>query len=214
MILVLGDFGYWEHREEGVLFLDGLNIIAEEMEMPIVWLDGNHENHVMLREKYFDQPRDPHGWIPIRPWIAHSPRGNIFTIGSKKIATFGGAWSIDRGHRTFGKSWWIEEVIYQDEVDAMPTEHFDVILTHDVPTQVDMRAVAAIQGGTFSIIPAAEKNRKMLDQVARKCTPDQIFHGHYHVAYTQMVDFDHGVVRVEGLNCDGSGAMSWTVLDI
>lgn len=214
-ILQLGDMGYWEHSEAGVLFLDQVNTLCEDAHLPLIWLDGNHENHVMLRKTYFnDSHLTDEGFYQIRPNIFHSPRGNIFNIGNVKFCTFGGAWSIDRAFRTIGKSWWWEEEIDWSEVDAMKREHVDVLLTHDVPTFVDMNAATVRYCYNFHTIPEAEKNRKKLDKVAAKCTPDYIYHGHYHVDYEQLVDFPHGVVRVEGLSCDGSGPRSWTVLEL
>lgn len=214
-LIVLGDFGYWEHSAEGVKFLDQVNTLCGDAHLPLIWLDGNHENHTLLRKTYFnDNYLTEEGFYTIRPWIFHSPRGNIFNIGSVKFCTFGGAWSIDRAHRTIGKSWWWEEEIDWKEVDAMPTEHVDILLSHDVPTFVDMNTVAVVNGGHFRTIPEAEKNRKKLDKVVEKCTPNYIYHGHYHVDYEQLVDFPHGVVRVEGLSCDGSGPHSWTVLEL
>ncbi len=214
-ILQLGDFGYWEHTQGGVQFLDNVNHMCELSSMPLIWLDGNHESQLMLRKVYFNEAhRTDQGFYTIRPFIFHSPRGNIFTIGDVKFCTFGGAWSIDRGRRTIGKSWWWEEEIDWAEVNAMKREHVDVLLTHDVPTFVDMSAVALVNGGQFHIIPEAEKNRKKLDRVVEKCTPRYIYHGHYHVDYKQHVTFPHGEVYVEGLNCDGSGPRSWTVLEL
>ena len=43
--------------------------------------------------------------------------------------------------------------------------------------------------------------------------PKEGFAGHYHVRYTEDVNFGYGRTRVMGLNCDGTGSDSWIIIE-
>lgn len=104
-IFQLGDFGYWEHGDDGS-FLDKCNAIAGDYGMPIYWLDGNHENHTWLRERYInntDVPRDEYGFVRIRKHLFHAPRAHTWTWNGVKFMALGGAYSVDKDWRLSGE---------------------------------------------------------------------------------------------------------------
>lgn len=97
LILQMGDFGYWEHQEDGKRFLDKLSKHLVRRGMEMWWFDGNHENHPMLWEKY--KPSGPNGFCEIRPNLWYIPRGSVFNLGHVRCVVMGGAFSIDKGSR-------------------------------------------------------------------------------------------------------------------
>lgn len=210
-IVQLGDFGYWEHKQGGGEFLDLVSELAQTHDVPFYWIDGNHENHTKLRKEYASE----NTFWTIRNGLFYIPRGTRFTWGGTRFMGFGGAYSIDRGWRKIGESWWWEEEITDEEVEAAiaDPEPIDVLLSHDVPSGVDMRLMMARRGFDYKNIPASEKGRMQLRKVVNAVRPSHVFHGHYHVNYRQEVDYGYGPVKVTGLNCDESGTESIYVLD-
>lgn len=214
VIFNLGDFGYWEHMKGGPEFLEVVSSFAVENMIPFCWLDGNHENHPLLRRTYQDM-KTPDGFWEIRKYLFYAPRGHRFEWDGVKFMTYGGAFSIDRGYRKIGVSWWWEEEIDPTHVDETiaDTRPIDILLSHDVPNGVDIQGVMSIKGKNFRPIKEAVSGRLQLERLVKALQPKEIFHGHYHVRYTQIVDFGYGNVRVTGLDCEQTYQDSWIVLD-
>lgn len=222
-IFVCGDFGYWEHTPAGVTFLEKLDEVAGLAGVPVYWLDGNHENHTLLRSSYRKRLNNEGFWT-IRPNIFYSPRGHRFEWEGVKFLTLGGAWSIDgpdspvfppNMRRRKGRGWWPEETITDAEVAACGTDKVDIMLTHDLPTGIDMQAIMAARGVNYTYLPESESNRVKVREVVDAVKPDYLFHGHYHVYYKKELVLDDGhVTVVQGLGCDGYGRQSYTVVDL
>ena len=233
-IFQLGDYGYWEHKKGGPEFLQVTSEFATLNNIPFYWLDGNHENHAWLRMKrdkwtklLYDgkhAPEQPYsenlndeGFWEIRPNLYYAPRGHRFQWDGVNFMAFGGAFSIDRAWRRIAESWWWEEEITTDEVvAAIDGPKIDVLLSHDLPSGVDMRAMMAKRGYNYQNIPASEMGRAHLRTVVQALQPNLVYHGHYHINYVEYIDYgtvDRKLVRVQGLDCDDSGNNSWTILD-
>jgi len=123
-IFVLGDFGYWEHGDGG-FFLDKCSAIVSDYGVPIYWLDGNHENHTWLRERYIDNaeiPRDEDGFVIIRPGLLHAPRAHTWTWNGYKFMALGGAYSIDVEGRLIEEGRKRKQALAK--LDAMEQGHF------------------------------------------------------------------------------------------
>jgi predicted phosphodiesterase len=104
-MFVLGDFGYWEHGDDG-FFLDKCSAISSDYGIPIYWLDGNHENHTWLRERYINNesvPRDEYGFVQIRKGLFHAPRAHTWEWSGYSFMALGGAYSIDVEGRLIGE---------------------------------------------------------------------------------------------------------------
>lgn len=214
VVVQLGDFGYFEHKYGGPEFLQLVSELATDEGRPFYWLDGNHENHVLLRKTYADKP-GPNGTWEIRPNLYYSPRGNRFTWDKVKFMTFGGAFSIDRSYRRVGESFWFEEEITTDEVLAATVDKtpIDVLLCHDIPYGVDMAALMSLRGRNYWPIREAEAGRKKLGFLVHELKPKFIYHGHYHIRYTTQIDFGYGTVKITGLSQENTMNDSWLVLD-
>jgi hypothetical protein len=102
-IVQVGDFGYWEHMNGGAEFLDWCSDIAIQNAMPIYWIDGNHENHTMLRAVYGPggerHDPTPEGFWQIRPGLFYIPRGTRWEWNGIKMMGLGGAYSVDKDYR-------------------------------------------------------------------------------------------------------------------
>ena len=215
VILQLGDFGYWEHTDDGITFLDALSIAAQMFKIPVYWIDGNHENHVLLRDKYTDLTAD--GFAEIRPDVYYIPRGTVWTWDGVRFLGLGGAFSIDRNFRRVGTSFWFEETITNEEV-ALASKNgqpsVDVMVAHDVPTGVDINMHFMIQQNR-RLKPSTESdiNRDAVRAVALEVKPKLLFHGHYHLRYKEVIVMPYGELEVHGLGCEWMYQDSWTILD-
>lgn len=102
-IVQVGDFGYWEHYPGGAEFLDQCSALAMTHNMPIYWIDGNHENHTMLRAVYGpggERHRPTaEGFWEIRDGLYYIPRGTRWQWSGMQLMGLGGAYSVDRDYR-------------------------------------------------------------------------------------------------------------------
>ena len=206
IVFQLGDFGYWEHFDDGIVYLDKLNRVSKQTDdIPIYWIDGNHENHPLLWKTYEDRD-DEDGFLQIRDNIFYCPRGNVWEWDGVRFMGMGGAFSIDRNARKVGKSFWFEETITEDDVlnaiYQLNGEYVDVMFTHDTPLQVDLPFQMAKQGRSISMSSESTANRILLDDVITKAQPKYLFHGHMHLNYKDKVKMQYGY-RYDGLHVHG-----------
>lgn len=215
-IAQLGDFGYWEHMQpEGPAYLDFWELLLERSGLRLAWIDGNHENHTLLRAKYKVHP--DLGWARIRNGLYYISRGARWKWDGVTFLGVGGAFSIDKQHRKPGRSWWPEEMLTVAEAErAKAGGHVDVMLTHDCPAGVDV--FASHHSDDWLYFRESEENRELLLDVVEAVRPDRLYHGHFHVRHSAVLDLpaDGDVpshqVAIEGLaNNRNPGA--YTVFD-
>lgn len=207
-IVVLGDFGYWEHTNWGIEFLDALNERLNSKKIDLFFIDGNHENHTMLRYMYVDGNDDP---MPeVRNRIKYIPRGTRFTWDGVSFLALGGAYSIDVANRLEGSSWWPEEMITQSEIMKCGDEKVDVLLSHDAPAEVPIDRIFPSfhknDSNTYS-------NRQMLQAVVDDVDPNWVLHGHYHYRYNHDVPSEKRKIVGLGANV-GPFHDSYVVVDL
>jgi hypothetical protein len=219
----LGDFGYWEHEGSGQRYLKDIERLIQEYQIPLYWLDGNHENHRLLKAKYGwmglnmttegvvpAQKRSNNEFWPMGDELYYSPRGHRFTWSTVTFMTLGGAASVDKNWRTlcadeypFGGSYWPEEAITaEEEVYASRFEgpHVNVILSHDSPMLPPEVADAV---PNWSVYEDSMANRAAVARVVEALTPRRLYHGHYHYAYSAEFNYNGGfVTKVRGLDAD------------
>ena len=112
----------------------------EKQDYTVLFCDGNHENFQLLNAYPVEEW---HGGMihRIRPNIIHLMRGQIYEIGRKIFFVMGGASSIDKAHRTEGKSWWAEELPSKEEyelaLDNLEKHDFkvDYVISHCCATK-------------------------------------------------------------------------------
>lgn len=212
-IFVVGDFGWWTNFKDGHEFLRFCSLRARRTEIPLYWLDGNHEYHPDLVAMVEDEGHD--GFIELDQHFYYSPRGNTWVWDDVRFMTLGGAFSIDRANRILGIDWFEEEMISEDDVDyCIDQGEVDVLLCHDAPAEVDMNAEFATKGRRMykDHIEGTFRNRERLQRVVNACNPNVVVHGHWHHQYTYISDLVENR-RVFGLDCNMAAGRSWTVLD-
>lgn len=230
-IVQLGDFGYWSHTRKGASFLKTIGEALISHDIKLVWIDGNHENHQLLRRRYFNPDHvDPEfGFYTMLPNLFHAPRGHSWTWDGVRFLACGGAYSIDRDPKPewgwggrlspaqaaqigdpAAASWWQEEMVEDRDVErCAEAGEVDVLLTHDVAAGVD---IPDLRGKAEFLM--TNLNRERLRRVTEACQPSHILHGHYHCAYSDELLLDSGkLVSVTGLSCNGmSGSFAITDL--
>jgi hypothetical protein len=199
VLIHTGDFGYYfTHR-----FLDTVERALAEVAMPLLFVDGNHENFPTL----YGFKMAENGLRPLTEHLWHLPRGFRWTWDGIRFLALGGAHSVDRLRRRDGIDWWPDERITLDDVqralDGGPT---DVLISHDCPAGVQIPGLEqSAHRWPAREIEHAEGHRELLRIVADYTRPSLIWHGHYHVRYRTWEDnLDYGVVMVNGLDCDGT----------
>jgi len=201
-IISVGDFGYWVHQPRGEKFVNRVAQLAEKAQIKFLWIDGNHENHDILRDL-----TDKHGkYNPINTpneWCQYIPRGCRFTIADNTLMGYGGAYSVDWLDRVEGESWWRGELINPFDVDELSPQPVDILMTHDAPynngekiTYKDDLQISIAQ-------------RHLVKEILDKVTPQFHICGHHHVRETWM----DGETEVNVLGRDGMGDESVLILD-
>jgi predicted phosphodiesterase len=195
-IIQVGDFGYWEHTSDGVYYLDALSKNAVQRGVRVVWLDGNHENHTLLRSKYADAERSEEGFWKIRENVWYSPRANVWEWYGQRLMTLGGAYSIDKEYRKFGVSYWAEEEITpEEEALAISKGKVDILFTHDGPTN--------FPAPLWKADLRSEAQRQAVSRVADAIRPSRWYHGHYHANERYFYPEYNPFCRVRALQMDG-----------
>lgn len=244
LILVLGDFGYWEHTLSGVSFLDRLD---ERLSRPLYWLHGNHDKHSLALRRWGDA-RDAEGFVRVREQILYIPQGHAWTWSNAKLRSFGGAYSVDKTYRLrlelkryaqmarseqnranslgvaprpvpsqSGTLWFPEEEMSDTEMErllAADHEIKDVVFSHDKP-----RNTKPLWGRKD--IPLCEPNQLRLQRALEAHRPYYWFHGHLHFRYNFDIAWRDRRTTVVGLAPDEAARediwhreQTWSLLDI
>lgn len=195
-----------EPPEEG---LNRLERVLAEYDIPMYFIDGNHECY-----RYFALLKiDINGeeMQRISPHVTYLPRGCAFEWDGVRFLALGGAVSINqesmiRRHGKYG--WDAREAITNAQVErAISRGKVDVMLCHDtveLPGLIQLRIMEGGKAGTPS-----RDNRLKVSRVARATRPNFLYHGHYHYAY----EAEWEGIRVRGLGRDGHDMDSMWVFD-
>lgn len=221
-VFVLGDFGAWEHMQDGVKFFNTLSTYCNVNNIRMYFLDGNHDKTSLLLEKYSDD-RDDEGFMNVRPYIRYAWRGHRWTWDEVKFIALGGAYSVDkdwrleeeRRHPKYGgpgSLWFPEEEMSDADMDTILEngEPVDVILAHDKPR-------GSNPGWNRKDFPECLPNQDRLQRAVEALDPQFFLHGHLHYWYTQeMWHSHHGTDEMDGahvttvlaLQCDPEAGVS------
>lgn len=230
-VVQVGDFGFWEHQVSGFWFLEHVSKRALEADIPFYFIDGNHENHTLLRAKYGPggEKHKPtvEGFWEIRPHLYYIPRGTRWEWADVSLMGVGGAYSIDKAwrlqkereklglyyHDATGSDnvphtlWWPEEEITLEEFDkVVAAGTADILFTHDCPSNAPFlnRLKPDVQ---------SQMHRSRMDEIGRAVQPKLWFHGHMHEFYNyEFRTHEDNYAKVIGLECDGM-QRNWVIFD-
>lgn len=115
--------------------------ILHDLPVTVLFIDGNHENFERLNS--YDVTEWKGGKVHfIEEDIIHLMRGQVYSINGVSFFTFGGAYSVDKWHRTKGINWFPEELPTTKEMEEgwynLEKVEFkvDYILSHTAPWEV------------------------------------------------------------------------------
>lgn len=227
-IVVLGDFGFWEHMPAGEEFLDETAVLGGEYGIDWYVIDGNHDKISLVLQRY--QP-DDRGFHLVRPGLFYASRGHRWTWDGVRIIALGGAYSVDKEQRlleekaaaykirkqnqyrpadrkrstdTSGTQWFPEEEMTDEDmarilVDTTPV---DIMLAHDKPRSSN-------PCWNRKDLPECWPNQDRLQLAVVALQPKLYLHGHLHYRYRDTVRTGgDSWCRVEGLDCDPRGHRS------
>jgi hypothetical protein len=194
-IIQVGDFGVWDHTEEGVYFLDKLDENSELRGVNWTFVAGNHENYDSLEDRQA-LGADDSGFVELRKNIRWTGRTNVWDYKGYRFAAFGGAYSIDKADRKPGSSWWWQEMptladLYNFE-GQVGGDHVDILFTHDSTTSLPEWP------GFFKADVDSAASRNIITSAYWISKPALAFHGHYH----RELEYAHEQAKVYGLGCN------------
>jgi Icc-related predicted phosphoesterase len=202
-IISVGDFGYWVHRPFGKQFVNRVAKLAEEAQIKFLWIDGNHENHDLLRD--LTDKYGKNNPIPTpNEWLQYIPRGCRFQIGETTFMGYGGAYSVDWLDRVEGDSWWRGELINPFDVDLLSNEPVDILMTHEAPYNNGEKITYKDD------IQVSIAQRHLVKEILDKVTPQFHICGHHHT----RVDWMDGETEVSVLGRDGMDSDSVLILEL
>ena len=202
VIVQLGDFGIWP-GPGGKRYLDDLNAVLESLDVMLYFVDGNHEDFTQFTDNKIVED----GTRKFRSNIYHLPRAFTWEWFGRKWMSLGGAFSVDKDFRVLNQSWWEEEQTTDEDVErAIAAGHVDVLLTHDAP--LDIVEIPGINDANFpfhpKMLPLAKENQARIKEVILALEPEEVWHGHFHVAYgRELVHAPGKEWTIIGLACDG-----------
>jgi hypothetical protein len=201
IILQVGDFGYWPHRNS-INIDNAVDGIKDNM-VKIYWCDGNHENHDVLDELETEQPGTP--FIEICPSVYFATFGSILTLLDGTAVMFcGGADSIDKHLRIPHVSWWEQEVIDDADMAKLPPKSMrvDWIVSHTCPDGFKLNLKNSLVG---VLDKAEDPSKRCLDEIFKRYAPTRWWFGHYHV----FLRGTHKGCRWTALDMCGNSTGQW-----
>lgn len=242
-IVQLGDFGYWEHEPDGVVFLDLVEQCAVDYDIPLYWLRGNHDKISLCLRRY-GHDRTDDGFVICRPHVLHIPDGHVWTWAGARMRAFGGAYSVDKRWRldqeakrqrallskeqgrlaagrprkpvpsTAGTLWFPEEELTGAEFAELLAADSSKL---DIILSHDKPASSNLGHGIdLKNDPECRTNQDNLQRALTAHTPTFWLHGHLHHLYEDTVRCgdDDSHTRVVGLGCDQqAGGRFWRPTD-
>ena len=198
LAISLGDFGFWPQNPQakGKRFDNKVKKVAQTLEIPLWVIDGNHDFPGAVRGD------GGYRWVTdVDGDFQHVSRGSVRDIDGVRFGFMGGAVSIDRGGRTLDRSYWVEEMVTEDDVErAVENGLVDVWLTHDavgVPPVLEPRVWKRDLEYDLRV------QRERMQEVFNALKPRLHVHGHFHVRYSAPTPYG----AVVGLGCENSSAL-------
>lgn len=211
VVLQLGDFGVWS-GDSGEQFRSFVNRTAARLNLPVVFVDGNHEDFDLLESI----PVDASGVRALGTHLFHAPRNLRWTWGDLEFCAFGGATSLDRPQRVQGVSWWPQEEQTKEDLTGLAAAgRCDILLSHDCPAGVPVPGIVHRRATGFWPLDELERawqHRERFAAAVAEVEPTHLFHGHFHKYHRSVVECFGGRTTVIGLGSDNSDRDELTVV--
>lgn len=179
-IVQVGDFGYWDFA-----------LPTLKLEVPVHFIDGNHEQFPLLLDKISPSRLTPQ---EIQENLFYIPRGTILNWGGTVFGFLGGGFSVDNKFRKDGFDWFsIEERPKDSEALPIIKHKPDFMVTHDAPSEAVFYMGITLQHKSEE----DDNSRAVLQKVLDGAKPKFWVHGHYHGQYSARV----GDCKIVGLAC-------------
>lgn len=169
VVLQCGDFGFWP-RSFNKTYVDEFgrrrkwDVSFKNKDTHVYWCDGNHEDHWSLKDLTDNE---------VFPNIFYMKRGSVIMLpDGRNVLFMGGAYSIDKKHRTLGVDWFPEETITQADIEALPDVKIDMVISHTAPYEFNIDDYHEAYGH--------DPSRDALTYVLEKYRPKRWFCGHMH----------------------------------
>ncbi len=214
-VVVLGDFGLWDHLQGGHLFLDKINQAAINNKLSVYAIGGNHENWDHWNW-YTEHMATSKGFAMVRSRVLLAPKIHHWVWDNKQFVAAGGAVSIDRDERLYDearggvKQWWADEQLWEEDVKRIESwnKKAHYLLTHDCSNNTQFK---------YRLKPDLDSqiHRQRIDAVLRATKPEFHFHGHMHEQYDWVNSVTYGYAhetQTYGLECHND-LYSWGILD-
>ena len=192
-LIQVGDFGAGFHSD----FLLDMEYLNEELSAHNVTLyviRGNHDDPKFFTGEY--------EWSNLKLLKDYT----VLTLEGKRILLVGGAISIDRLHRTEGKSWWSGEVFNFNPELLETFEGIDVVITHSSPNFVFPKTfnnlVMSYAVYDMNLIDDLTQERERFNQMyeilIKKNKIKEWFYGHFHTTKSEV--YENTRFNVLGIN--------------
>jgi hypothetical protein len=211
VVVHAGDFGI-DSTQAGQDYLSALSRALREVDGYVLFVEGNHENHPLLRKFAGKTPEgEP---VEITKRIFWLPRALRWSWWGNSWLALGGAVSVDKVFLKHGVDWWLEEEI--SDADAAAAAHggpADVMVCHDRPAFAPLVLPTPPSAWRQGDLLRSEVHRQRLQAVVEHVKPRLLVHGHYHYEDDTLVSVPWGELRVTGLDRDGGRGANIRVLD-
>lgn len=177
LIVQVGDFGMGFIPED---MFGVLNRHLFRNETDLIYILGNHDNP-RYRLNKDENSKFNKKYSNIKILMDYTS----LTINDKKFLFVGGAISIDRGVRTLGRDYWVDEAVVRPQSHQM-IELCDVLVTHTAPryyTDLGILGPKSVDDFIHSI-PALKLDINnegiIINEILDKCMPKAHYFGHFH----------------------------------
>ncbi len=210
LVLQVGDYGWWPRDPGGQKFIWKVESRLALRGLDLWWVDGNHEDFDRLEA----HPVDEDGRRKLSDHVWHLPRGFRWQWEESTWVAVGGAVSVDKKSRIEGKTWFAAEELTDEQADLIiAAGAADVVVAHDAPLGVPFLRAELRQDlpvwrrddrvpWPIGAMLRSDEHQRRVRRVVEGVGAGRVFHGHYHLRYSDTLKTAARRVQVEGLGMD------------
>jgi hypothetical protein len=210
LVLQVGDYGWWPRADWGQKFIRKVDRRLALRGLDLWWVDGNHEDFDRLDAI----PIDADGRRQLSDHVWHLPRGFRWQWTNSTWVAVGGASSVDKQDRVEGKDWFAAEELTNEQADLIVADGpADIVVAHDAPVGIPFLRKELRQAlpawhrddkvsWSIGALMRSDEHQRRVRRVVDGVEAKRVFHGHYHIRYSDTLETAHGPVQVEGLGMD------------